>query len=664
MDLRDGENATRSSRNRNCLGAESGLSCRLSNQSRFRPGKGEPTIMEKSGKNIPLALGALGVVFGDIGTSPLYAMKACFNDYPKVDPTPENVLGVTSLMFWSLMLVISFKYAAFVMRADNEGEGGVLALLALLLRKGVVRSGTFLSGLAVFGAALLYADGFITPAISVLSSVEGLALAAKGAKPFITPIACVILAFLFLVQSRGTAAMGKIMGPVMLLWFTVIAVFGLTALLDHPAALAALNPYHAVHFFTAGGVRSFLVLGSVVLCITGGEALYADMGHFGAGSIRLSWYGLVLPSLVLCYFGQAALLLQHPEFAASPFYFLVPKVLIYPMIALATLATIIASQAIISGVFSLTRQAVHLGYLPRLNVKHTSEQMEGQIFIPVVNVLMFAVCLALTMHFGSSSALAGAYGIAVTATMFITSILYFLVIRRIWKWSLSVSVLLAGAFLCVDMAFFGANLFKIVSGGWIPLLTALGIALIMKVWREGRSELASVLEKAKLKPDEFKHLVEELRPLRTPGMGVFLSSDQGSTPATAKNYVMHFRSLPETIVFLSVKVLPRPHVPTSEQLRLSVYAPGVYRIVGTYGYMQTPNIPLLLRRAETHEHHIVADKATYLLGQELPATKSTAPMGRFRRMLFAMMQKNALSPIDYFGLPPERVVEIGVRVPV
>lgn len=620
--------------------------------------------MKEPGKTLPLALGALGVVFGDIGTSPLYAVKACFSEFPRVPPTPENALGVISLIFWSLILVISLKYAGYVMRADNRGEGGIFSLLALLLENKILRRGSALAAFGVFGAALLYADGVITPAISVLSAVEGISVVTKAAAPYVVPIACVILLGLFLMQKKGTGVIGRFMGPIMAVWFLSLAVLGVSSILSHPEVLWAVNPLYAATFMTTGGLKAFLVLGSVVLCVTGGEALYADMGHFGAGPIRVSWYALALPSLLCVYFGQGALLLRDPALAESPFFSLVPEKFMIPMVILATMATVIASQAVISGVFSLTRQAAQLGYLPRVRIRHTSEDVEGQIYIPGVNFLMMLACLALTIHFGSSARLAGAYGIAVTATMFITTGLFYLVARRIWGWNIFRAAVPVIVFMLVDLAFFGANLFKIVSGGWIPLVTAVSIALIMRIWRTGREAVSKRVNEERPSLDAFFSELEREMPHRVPGTAVFLSASLEKAPLSLVNLLKRFKILPQTAVVLTVVGENIPRVESQDRLLIKALIPGVYHVIGRYGFMESPNVELLLRQAENLDSRINSRDITYVLGREAPFIATSSPLGRLSRSLFAFMLMNAASPADYYAIPPGDMVDIGVRVPV
>jgi KUP system potassium uptake protein len=608
-----------------------------------------------------LALAALGIVFGDIGTSPLYAVKECFSGHSGVAPTPENVLGVLSLFFWSLMAVVTVKYLGFIMKADNKGEGGIFALLALIPSRGGGRARTVVVLLALFGAALLYGDGVITPAISVLSAVEGLQLA--GGHPPVVPLTCVILLGLFLVQRRGTAGIGRIFGPVMLLWFAVLAGLGVKEIVVKPGVLAALNPWHAVTFFTHHGLQGFLVLGSVVLCITGGEALYADMGHFGTRPIRLSWYGLVLPSLLLNYFGQGALLLQDAKAAEQPFYGLVPDALLYPMVALATLATVIASQALISGAFSLTRQAVQLGYCPRVTIVHTSGEQEGQIYIPEINWALMLSCIGLVLAFRESGRLASAYGIAVTGTMSITSIVYYVVVTQSWGWSPWKAAPLVGLFLVFDLGYFGANLFKVLEGGWFPILLAAGIFTLMTTWYSGRKLLSERFQKQAMPLDMFLDDVKSNPPPRVPGTAVFMAASAYGTPPVLLHHLKHNKVLHEQVVLLSVLVAEQPTVPVQDRVLVEELGAGFFRLVARYGFMQTPSVPEVMAAARKEGLRAENNTTSFYLGREtlLPSQKGGG-MARWRKTLFFFMSRNARAATDYFGLPPGRVVELGMQL--
>ena len=530
-----------------------------------------------------LVIGALGVVFGDIGTSPLYAVKVCFTGQSALAPTPPNVLGLISLIFWSLTLVVSIKYALFIMRADDQGEGGIFAMLALLHKK-MGRSlgrGLVLGGL--FGAALLYGDGLITPVISVLSALEGLEVATTKAKPLVVPLTCVVLILLFWAQRHGTGRIGKFFGPVMILWFGVLAWLGVSAIATRPEILAAVNPLHALQFFLRNGLHGFFILGAVVLCITGCEALYLDMGHFGARSIRISWYGLALPALLLNYFGQGALVLNDPRTATDAFYHLVPQALLYPMVALATAATIIASQAIISGVFSLTRQAMQLGFIPGMRIQHTSSMAEGQVYAPDVNVLMMLAAILLTLYFKASENLAAAYGIAVTGDMFITSVVFFFITRQIWGWSLVKALPLCLLFWGVDLTFFSACLGKFLTGGWFPLAIAVVILSFMVTWWDGWKTLALKVMTMTITRDKFIEKVAAEKPLRLPGTGVFLSTFHKEVPPMLLRYLTQTSALPENLVILSVLTADVPEVEEHKRVETHGLGHGVYRVTGIWG---------------------------------------------------------------------------------
>ena len=500
---------------------------------------------------LALSLGALGVVYGDIGTSPLYALKECFNGPHGVPPTPENVLGVLSLVFWAMTFVVTVKYLSFVMQADNRGEGGILALLALVGRRKLSRPGRrFLLLLGIFGAALLYGDGVITPAISVLSAVEGLQVAAPALHHLVVPITVVILFLLFLIQKRGTATVGAVFGPVMLLWFAAIAAAGLHGIARDPGVFRALSPVAAVEFFVRHRGHGYLVLGAVVLVLTGGEALYADMGHFGRRPIRLAWFGVAMPALLLNYFGQGAVLLRDPSVAANPFYMLVPGWALYPMIGVATAATIVASQALISGAFSLTNQAVQLGYSPRVTIRHTSRTEYGQIYVPEVNWAVGIACIALVLGFKTSGALAAAYGIAVTGTMTITTLLFHRVMRDRWRWPLWTAAPLTAAFLGADLSFFGANLVKFEDGGWFPIALAAGVFTLMSTWRAGRDVLARQLRESGLPLDLFLPDLEKHPPHRIPGTAVFMTSNPEGVPPVMLHHLKHNKVLHERVLLV------------------------------------------------------------------------------------------------------------------
>jgi len=619
-----------------------------------------------SGRNLGLALAALGVVYGDIGTSPLYAVRECFHGQHAIALLPGNIMGVLSLIVWSLLIVVSLKYVMFIMRADNKGEGGIFALLALVkagTKDRKSRSYTVLVTLGIFGAALLYGDGIITPAISVLSAMEGLDVATDQAAPFILPGTCLILILLFRMQKHGTERIGKVFGPLMVAWFTVLAVLGIMAIVERPDILAAVNPVHAYRFFVENHMHGLVVLGSVVLCITGGEALYADMGHFGARPIRLSWYVMVLPSLLLNYFGQGALLLNHPEKAFNPFYALVPHSMLYPMVVLATMATVIASQAMISGVFSLTQQAVQLGYCPRIHIVNTSAETKGQIYLPGINTAMMVACLGLVLAFKSSSNLAGAYGIAVTATMGITSIIYFYVVHSLWHWSYWKTIPLVVLFLVFDVTYLGANLLKILDGGWFTLTVAGLIMLAIVTWRDGKQALGEKFTAMGLPINLFlESLVASDRPMRTPGTAVFMSVSATGTPITLLHHYKHNKMLHELIILLSVISDDSPFVPRSSRLEVSSLGHGFFRVIAHYGFMQTPSVPEILQLARSHGLDIEMESTSFYLGRETLLTGGQAKMAGWRKSLFAFMSRNAWNATTFFGIPPGRVVELGAQV--
>jgi KUP system potassium uptake protein len=609
-----------------------------------------------------LVIGALGVVFGDIGTSPLYTVKVCFTGQYAIPPNPGNVLGFVSLIFWSLTLVVSLKYALFILRADDEGEGGVFAMLASLHKKMGPKLGRKLVLAALFGSALLYGDGLITPVISVLSALEGLEVATTKAKPLVLPLTCGILFALFWAQSHGTGRIGKYFGPVMVLWFAVIGLIGLLAVAQRPEILAAADPRHAVQFFLDNGWRGFFLLGAVVLCITGCEALFADLGHFGLQPIRISWYFVALPALLCNYFGQGALLLANPQAAADPFYSLVPRILLYPMVALATAATIIASQAIISGVFSLTRQAMQLGFFPRMRVVHTSAMAEGQVYAPEVNAMMMLAAIALTLYFKESENLADAYGIAVTGTMFITSVVFYFITRRIWGWSRWKALPLCVLFGCLDLTFFSSCLGKIASGGWFPLGIALMIMVIMLTWWDGWKMLALKVMGKTLPLDKFIERIATEEPIRLPGTGVFLSTFHKEIPPMLLHYLIHTSALHERLVILSILTSDVPKVEESERVQVHELGQGVYSIIGLSGFMESPDAPRILAQAKAQGADIDLENTKYYLGRISLVAGHGKSLARWRRFLFAFMQRNAVSKATYLNIPSGSVLEIGVQM--
>ncbi|HSM92468.1 MAG TPA: potassium transporter Kup [Anaeromyxobacteraceae bacterium] len=617
---------------------------------------------------LTLSLGALGVVYGDIGTSPLYALKECFNGPHGVFVSPENVLGVLSLVFWSLAFVVTFKYLALVMRADNRGEGGILALMALVGRyESTKRGRRILLMLGLFGAALLYGDGVITPAISVLSAVEGVAVAAPVPEKVIIGATVAILVGLFAIQKRGTATVGAIFGPVMALWFLTIAALGLRGILTDPWVVRAVNPVHAVRFFAEHRVHGFLVLGAVVLCITGGEALYADMGHFGRRPIRLAWLGVAMPALLLNYFGQGAVLLHEPGAATNPFFMLAPSWAVYPLVAIATAATIVASQALISGAFSLTRQAIQLGYCPRLTIRHTSYTEIGQIFLPEINGALAAGTIALVLGFRSSSALAAAYGIAVTGTMMITTLLFHRVMRDLWKWRRWRAWPLTILLMAVDVAFFGANVVKIEEGGWLPIAAAIGVFTLLTTWKRGRDTLAEALRGASLPLDLFLRDLARKKPVRVPGTAVFMTSNVGVVPAVLLHHLKHNKVLHERVVLVSILTEEVPAVPERERVVSDSLGEGFYRVVAHYGFMETPDVPKLLASLPERPPPNVAIpmnpmETTFYLGRETLLATGPARLWAWRKRLFIIMARNSATASAFFGLPPNRVVEMGAQI--
>ena len=620
----------------------------------------------KGGYLAVLCMGALGIVFGDIGTSPLYAVRECFHGEHAMAVTRGNVLGILSLVFWSLVLTISVKYLGIVLRADNRGEGGILVLMSLLrsahLGAGAGKRGIALVFMGLFGAALLYGDGIITPAITVLSAVEGLNVATKVFQPFILPIAAVILVGLFLIQRKGTAGVGAVFGPVMLVWFLVLGVLGVSQIVRAPEVLAAVSPHHAVGFFLSHGTAGFLILGSVFLCVTGGEALYADMGHFGARPIRLTWFVLVLPSLLLNYFGQGALLLRQPGAADNPLYRMAPGWALYPLVALATAASVIASQAVISGAFSLTRQAIQLGYMPRLKIEHTSAREIGQIYLPTINWLLMVACIWLVFEFGSSSRLAAAYGIAVTSTMVITTVLIEVVARESWGIRAWVARGVAGLFLVVDLAFFGANMVKIGHGGWFPLAVAALVFTVLTTWKRGRAILVSRLKESTLPVDLFLEDVAKRDPIRVPGTAVFMDKSGEGVPPSLLHNLKHNKVIHERVVFLTVVTDEVPHVRRRDRLRSQKLGRGFWRVTVHYGFMQDPNVPQALRIADLDGESIDAMKTTFFLGRETLIASQRPGMAIWRERLFAWMSRSEGRATAFFQIPPNRVVELGLQV--
>jgi KUP system potassium uptake protein len=611
-----------------------------------------------------LSLAALGVVYGDIGTSPIYAMRESLHGVHGVAATQANVLGLLSLILWALILVISVKYLVFVMRADNGGEGGMIALTALVTPASPTarRRHTILVLVGLFGASLLYGDGMITPAISVLSAVEGLEVATPVFRPYVIPITIAILVGLFLVQHRGTASIGAVFGPVMLLWFAALGVLGAVHLVRHPQVLAAVNPAYAVQFFVRNGWHGYLVLGSVFLAVTGGEALYADMGHFGVKPIRLTWFGYVLPALLLNYFGQGALVLTDPSAAEHPFFRLAPDWAMLPLVGLTTLATVIASQAVISGAFSLTRQAVQLGYLPRMDIEHTSETHIGQIYIPGLNRILMVACIGLVIGFRSSSNLAAAYGVAVTTDMVFTSILFAVVARRRWSWGLPAVLALAATFLVVDLGFWGASLLKIPSGGWFPLVIAAVVFTLMTTWNTGRAILTERISERSAPLEDFLLSIRTNPPLRVPGTALYLARDPTVAPHPLVQNLMHNKVLHERVIILAMHTIGTARVDDANRVQVEALTGNVYRVIARHGFAEDPEVPPVLKRLGSLGLTVDLADTTFFLGRETLLATNRPGMAIWRERLFATLSRNARRATKYFCLPSNRVVELGTEI--
>jgi KUP system potassium uptake protein len=617
-----------------------------------------------------LTLTALGVVYGDIGTSPLYAFRECFKPEYGLTPSAENVYGVLSMIVWALMLVVSLKYIVFVMRADNRGEGGILAMLALIIGKDTARKQRrfLLIVLGLFGAALLYGDGVITPAISVLGAMEGLEIVSPNFESVIIPVTIVVIFGLFFMQRHGTAKVGAFFGPLMLIWFTVIAATGLHEVMRSPAILAAVNPMYAITFIMHKGWAAFVLLGAVVLAVTGAEALYADMGHFGKKPIRLAWFWFVFPCLLLNYFGQGALVMRVPTAVENPFYLLAPRAMLYPLIAIATVAAIIASQALISGAFSLTQQCIQLGYSPRMTIVHTSKQEAGQIFIPEINNALMVSCVLVVLGFKNSSALGAAYGIAVTGTMAITTLLFFVIAAARWNWPLWQAVSLTVAFLVLDLAFLGANALKIGHGGWVPLAIAITLFVLMTTWKRGRAILRERLQEITMPLDSFLKSVATSNILRVSGTSVFMTSESGGAPVVLLHHLKHNKVLHKQVILLSIVTEEVPEVSNDERVEFEMLDSGFVRAVARYGFMESPDVKEvmeLLRRQGVKTRTL---DTSYYLGRELLIPREIAwkkgglTMNMWRKRLFAIMSKNARSAAEFFQLPPNRVVELGTQI--
>ncbi|MFO0609628.1 MAG: KUP/HAK/KT family potassium transporter [Polyangiales bacterium] len=615
---------------------------------------------------VALALAAVGIVFGDIGTSPLYTIQECFGEHG-VAATRDNVLGVISQVVWSVTLVVTVKYLAFVMRADNRGEGGILALLALVperIRAPAAGGLGAVTLLVLTGAALLFGDGIITPAISVLSAMEGLGVATHSLDRAVVPLTVAILAALFAIQRRGTARIGRLFGPVMVLWFTVIALLGASHVARAPGVLEALSPHHAARFLLHHGFHGFKMLGSVVLAVTGGEALYADMGHFGRRPIRLAWLALVFPALLCCYLGQGALLLAHPESAAQPFFGMVPRgPAVYALVAVAAPATVIASQALISGVFSLTQQAIQLGYFPRVEVRHTSGEAEGQIYVPALNWVLAVACILLVLAFQHSSRLAAAFGLAVSGTMAITSVVFYVVARHTWGWAPWKSAALLACFLALDLPFFGANLLKFADGGYLPLAVGAVFLAVMVAWRWGRDALRAYYAERVVGLDAFVASLPARGVLRPEGGAVFMASNSAGAPPVLTHYVERVGALHRTVVLLTVTTEHVPTVPDAERVELTEIGQGFFRVIARYGFMDAPDVAAALARA-ARDPRLAIDptRVTYFLGRETFLATERGRLGAASEGLFALLSRNARSATAYFGIPPRQVVEIGTQI--
>ncbi len=626
---------------------------------------GDKNTKKASGTHLPkLTLTALGIVFGDIGTSPLYALRECFHGEYGIAVSSENVLGVLSLMFWSLIMIVTIKYLVFVLRADNNGEGGVLALTALLKRTRPNKNGGWfgLIAIGIFGACLLYGDGMITPAISVLSAVEGIRVITPVLEPYVVPFTIAILAGLFFIQRRGTAKIGDLFGPIILIWFVVLAVLGTIQIALNPKVLVSVFPWHGISFLVQNRLDGFVVLGAVFLVVTGAEALYADMGHFGKTPIRLAWVGLVLPALILNYFGQGAVLLAKPEMSHHPFYALVPNWAMVPMVLLATAATIIASQAVISGTFSLTQQAIQLGYLPRLRITHTSASHIGQIYIAPVNWLLMICTIALVSGFQSSSKLSAAYGVAVTATMLITTTLFFVVMREIWGWSRPVAGLLSGAFFLIDIPFFAANISKIFHGAWFPLVIGAATFVIMITWEDGREILRNKIRGLTPKLEKFKETLAKDQLQRIKGLAVFLTGSHDLVPAALMHNMKHNKILHSEVIFLIVGTEHIPRVPNREKIEIEKLGAGIYRINAHYGFMEQPNIDTIFALSRDKGLQLEMKDASFFLGREKLGISNKPKMSRWRSSLFIFLSKNSLDASAYFGIPSKQVIEVGVQL--
>ena len=611
-----------------------------------------------------LMVGALGVVYGDIGTSPLYALRECFHGAHSVGVGAESVLGILSLIFWSLTAIVSVKYLVFVLRADNKGEGGILSLLVLAFgdESNTSRRRSVLVGLGVFGAALLYGDGMLTPCVTVLGAIEGLEIATPLFAPYVVPLTIVILIALFAVQRVGTGGMGRAFGPVTVIWFVVLAALGVRGILMAPEVLGALSPHHAVFFLLNNGSTAFVVLGAVFLSVTGAEALYADLGHFGARPIRRAWFAVVFPALMLNYLGQGALLLREPSAAVNPFFKLAPQWALYPLVVLATMAAVIASQALISGAFSISMQAIQLGYLPRMEIRHTSAHERGQIYLPFVNWLLMLSCVALVLGFQSSSRLAAAYGIAVTLTMIITTVLFYFAAQKLWHWSALRAGLLCGVFLLLEVAFFAANALKIAHGGWFPLAIGAVLFAVMTTWKTGRRLLGQRLAASVLPLEMFIQSIAQDPPHRVKGTAVFMSGNPNGTPLALLHNLKHNRVLHQRAVLLTVNVIEAPHVSAEERVKVEDLGHGLYRVMARCGFMERVTMAELLTACVPLGLELRESETTFFLSRETILPSARPGMAIWRERLFAFLSRNAQPATAFFSLPANRVVELGMQV--
>ncbi|QKJ66587.1 potassium transporter Kup [Deefgea piscis] len=614
-----------------------------------------------------LIVGAIGVVYGDIGTSPLYTLKECFNGHVALDLNPANILGVLSLIFWSLMIVVSTKYIMFIMRADNRGEGGILALMALAARNATPgsRKAMWITIIGLFGAALFYGDSIITPAISVLSALEGISIVSHTFDPYIIPIAIAVMVALFWIQARGTASMGKLFGPITIAWFLALAGLGIAQIIQAPEVLKALNPLYAIEFFIGSPKIAFILLGAVVLALTGAEALYADMGHFGRPAIRYAWFGLVLPALMLNYLGQGALLLTTPEAIKNPFYMMAPGWMVMPLVVLATCASIIASQAVISGAYSVTSQAIQLGFVPRMDIQHTSEREIGQIYMPGINWFLLASVILLVIGFKTSSNLAAAYGFAVTCTMVMTTLLAFMVLGRgLAGWKKYGLYAMLSLFLVVDLALFASNSLKIHEGGWFPLVIGLVAFILMTTWKRGRKMLSAKLLEGEMPLTGFVESLEAHPPQRVEGISIFMTANTDTVPHALLHNLKHNKVLHEQVVFLTVQTNDIPYVPLKERVTVRRLGESFYQIVATFGFKEEPNIPAVLLQVTQLQPELVFDEmnTSFFLSRETIVEAKYPSMSWWRRRLFSLMSRNATRVTNFFKIPPNRVVEMGMQV--